>query len=286
MTKAIPDLLVNGLPAGAVPADDRGLRYGDGVFETIAVRDGKPEFWERHRRRLQRGAERLGIEAPAEATLIGEARALLATPRDGVLRIWLTRGSGGEGYRPAASQRPTRILRLDPFPAHPEAAKTKGVSVRLAKTRLGRNPALAGIKHLNRLEQVLAANEERNPEIAEALMADDAGNLIEGTRTNVFFVIEGVLTTPDLSGAGVAGILREVVLEEAKSMGREVSVRPVRPEEAKKAEEFFLTNSLIHLWPVRQFEKRTYDIGTYTRELAERIGRRASREHGLPSLPA
>ncbi|MCE2509768.1 MAG: aminodeoxychorismate lyase [Alphaproteobacteria bacterium] len=285
MTRAVPNLLVNGLPAGALPADDRGLRYGDGVFETIKIGEGAPEFWARHLRRLKLGGERLGIEVPADATLAKEAGALLRGSGEGVLRIWLTRGSGGDGYRPPAAARPTRILRLDPFPTQPEAARAQGVAIRLAETRLGQNPALAGIKHLNRLEQVLAAKEATEPDIAEALMLDRAGHVIEGTRTNVFFVIEGVLTTPDLSEAGVAGILREVVLEEAAHAGYRIAIRPVEPAEAHRAQECFLTNSLIHLWPVRRFAETSYDIGAVTRELARRIAARVPGERGLPALP-
>ena len=285
MTKAIPNLLVNGLPAGAIPADDRGLRYGDGVFETIAVRDGQPEFWDRHLRRLYLGAERLKIEAPAEATLVKEAARLLKASRDGVLHIRLTRGGGGAGYRPEPDPRPTRILELDAFPAHSKDAPTQGVRVRLAQMRLGQNPALAGIKHLNRLEQVLAAQEGTEPEIAEGLMLDQDGYLVEGTRTNVFFVSDGALVTPALTTAGVAGILREVVLEEAKRLKHTVEIRPVRLAEATRAQECFLTNSLIHLWPVREFEERTYTIGARTRELARSIEARARAERGLKQPP-
>jgi len=280
MTKAIPNLLVNGLPAGAIPADDRGLRYGDGVFETIKVCDGAPEFWSRHLQRLNLGAERLRIGAPAAATLAEEAARLLKKPCDGVLRIRLTRGSGaGYGHEPCP--RPTRILELDADPAHPKEASTQGVRVRLLEMRLGQNPALAGIKHMNRLEQVLAAQELTEPEIAEGLMLDGDGHVIEGTRTNVFFLSDGVLVTPALDKAGVAGILREVVLEEAKRLEYKVEIRPVRPEEAFAAQECFLTNSLIHLWPVRELEDRAYAIGACTRALARNVAARALTERGL-----
>jgi len=283
MTKAIPNLLVNGLPAGAIPTDDRGLRYGDGIFETIKVCEGAPEFWRRHLRRLYLGAKSLKIEAPAEATLVKETTSLLRASCDGVLRIRLTRGGGTASYRSKPNLRPTRILELDAFPGYPKNASTQGVRVRLLETRLGQNPALAGIKHMNRLEQVLAAQEITEPEIAEGLMLDREGYLIEGTRTNVFFVSNGSLVTPALTKAGVAGILREIVLEEARRLKHTIEIRPIRPAEAYCAQECFLTNSLIHLWPVQSIENRTYVIGAFTRELARSIKVRAFAERGLPS---
>ncbi|PCJ60173.1 MAG: aminodeoxychorismate lyase [Rhodospirillaceae bacterium] len=280
MTPPVAGILVNGQAAATLPVDDRGFRYGDGIFETICVRAGAPEFWSHHLRRLRRGTERLNLAWPEENLLAAEARQLLAQSVDGVLRIWLTRGPGGEGYRPATAMPPTRLLRFDPSPAVPAPAivspdfAAQGVSLRVCQTRLGQNPALAGIKHLNRLEQVLATAEWDAPDI-EGLMLDTAGNVIEGTKTNIFFLREGNLITPDLTQAGVAGVVREIVLEEAAHAERPVTVRPIRLAEALGADECFLTNSLIHLWPVRDLDGKTFAIGPVSLEFSRRIAARA-----------
>jgi len=279
--------LVNGEPADGLPVEDRGFRYGDGLFETIKVCAGAPEFWAAHIGRLCRDAERLNLAQPEAGLLAAEARRLLGAPRDGVLRIWLTRGPGGPGYRPEKTAVPTRMLRFDPHTAatSPDPAQ-EGVRLRICQTRLGQNPALAGIKHLNRLEQVLAAQEWDDPAIAEGLMLDGAGHLIEGTKTNVFFVCEGRLITPELTEAGVAGVLREVVLAEAKRANFPVKIRPVRLAEALAAEECFLTNSLVHLWPVREIDGKAFAIGPVTDALARRVEATAKAGRGLPERGA
>lgn len=283
MTPNRPDVLVNGQPAASLPIDDRGFRYGDGLFETIHVRAGAPEFWHAHLRRLRLGAERLKLACPDAHLLTEEAQQLLAQSVDGVLRIWLTRGPGGAGYRPVAGQTPTRILRFSPPPSPAIASSdfaTRGVSLRVCQTRLGQNPALAGIKHLNRLEQVLAANEWDAPDI-EGLMLDPSGHVIEGTKTNVFFICEGNLITPDLTQAGVAGIVRDIVLEEAAHADIPVAIRPIRLAEAIAADECFLTNSLIHLWPVRDLDGKAFAIGPKSGEFSRRIAARALKNRGF-----
>ncbi|MEW5704597.1 MAG: aminodeoxychorismate lyase [Pseudomonadota bacterium] len=278
MTRADSKTLVNGRTAEVVPIDDRGFRYGDGVFETIAVRNGAPEFWLRHLQRLRQGAARLGIAAPAGSQLAEEAKRLLEPACEGVLRIWLTRGRTDAGK--PESPEPTRVLRLSPFPNLPDVAE-KGVRARLCQTRLGRNPALAGIKHMNRLEQVLAAREWTDTAIAEGLMLDTDGNLVEGTKTNVFFVNGERLLTPELRAAGVAGVLREVVLEEVAGLKLTVEVRPIALAEALGAEACFLTNSLIHLWPVCALEERRYAIPPLLQALAARVRALAEAESGF-----
>src|SRR5690606_13424665 len=145
---------------------------GDGVFETLAVRDGRCEFWDRHLQRLTRGCEALRLPAPRPDQLGEEAGSLVRDVRQGVLKIIVTRGSGGRGYRPSREAVPTRILMLSEWPVYPDDWHESGVAVRLCEQRLGSQPALAGIKHLNRLEQVLARMEWDDTDIAEGLLCD------------------------------------------------------------------------------------------------------------------
>lgn len=245
--------LINGRSDTTVAADDRGLTYGDGLFETLMVRDGVCEFWDRHMRRLQHGCARLRIPACAADVLAAESHELCRDVPRAVLKIIVTRGSGGRGYRPPAAAAPTRILRLSEWPDYPAANEEQGVDVRLCAIHLTSNPALAGIKHLNRLVQVLARMEWDDPAVVEGLLTDELGHIIEGTFSNVFVVKNGAVATPRLNRCGVAGIMREVVMELAADMGLVCSEDMLHWGEIVSVDEIFLTNSLIGIWPVRAF---------------------------------
>jgi 4-amino-4-deoxychorismate lyase len=143
--------------------------------------------------------------------------------------------------------------------------------VRLCEARLGSNLQLAGIKHLNRLEQVLARQEWEEPDIREGLLLDEEGHVIEGTMSNLFAVKRGTLVTPDLTRCGVAGIMRTVVMEQAGHLGLDVSVKPLPLADVEQADELFLTNSLIGIWPVIGLENRTWSTGPVSRQLQKRL---------------
>ena len=183
-------VLVNGVAVDTVSARDRGFQYGDGLFETIAVSRGTPLLWERHAQRLLAGAVRLDMPPPETALLRAETDRLCRGVERGVLKIIFTRGISGRGYRPDASTSTTRALSLSPWPDYPPSWSGEGVVVRLCQTRLASQPRLAGLKHLNRLEQVLA-RAEWDDEYAEGLMQDESGNIVEGTMTNIFLVEGG-----------------------------------------------------------------------------------------------
>jgi len=248
----IPRSLINGVPGDMLAINDRGLHYGDGLFETIAVRHGVCEFWERHLQRLFEGCMRLRIPTPDTVLLTTEAQRLTHAVERAVLKVIITRGSGGRGYRIPDSVQPTRILMCADEPDYPHGNAHTGVRARICTHTLGSNPALAGIKHLNRLDQVLARMEWADPDIAEGLLQDQAGQVIEGTYSNIFIVRQGRLITPALNACGVAGIMRAVVLELAIAAGIDCTERAVSLEDLYAAEEVFLTNSLIGIWPVRE----------------------------------
>jgi 4-amino-4-deoxychorismate lyase len=264
-----PRIVINGLATDGISSLDRGLLYGDGVFETIAVEEGRPRFWLRHLARLSSGCERLGITQPEGRRLLEEALAVISGITRGVLKIIVTRGCAGRGYRPAADAIPTRIIQLHPWPDYPETCRGSGVRVRLCRLRLGHNPALAGIKHLNRLEQVLARGEWDDPGIHEGLLLDADDHLVAGTMSNLFLLRDRVLMTPELSRCGVAGILRSVVMELAAKVPMPVEVRTLGLDDLQKADEMFLTNSIIGIWPVNAVENRSYRRGALTCRLQE-----------------
>ena len=244
--------LIDGVPADRIPVADRGLQYGDGLFETIAVVDGKPCLWDRHLARLREGCALLSIPPPPEDQLAAEALGLTRGVDRAVLKLILTRGEGGRGYRPPDPPLPRRILRRTPWPAYPDAWRSTGVRVRYCRTRLGHQPLLAGLKHLNRLEQVLARGEWNDPDIAEGLMLDLDGRVVEGTQTNLFVLQDGQLLTPALDRCGVAGVVRGLVLEAAWVLGFRVVEAALTPERLAAADALFLTSSLAGVWPVRE----------------------------------
>lgn len=270
-------ILVNGHPSEHVAVTDRGLAYGDGVFETIAFVDGKARHWERHMTRLSEGCERLGIRPPDASELTAEIETLPARSGNSILKIIVTRGVGGRGYRPGAGAEPTRIISLSDWPEHPPSWAAEGVDVWLCETRLGHNPALAGIKHLNRLEQVLASREWPDERYAEGLMLDESGLVIEGTRTNVFMVSAGRVLTPDLKQCGVAGIMRAVIFDVFSRLGTDVQRCQISVADVLTADELFLSNSIIGLWPVRCLSHRQtkrYDLGPITLALQDHLRKR------------
>lgn len=262
-----PPMLVNGESADTVAVADRGFQYGDGLFETIKVTGGIPEFWGRHMARLNEGCRRLAIPAPDGALLRREAEELCAGAANAVLKIIVTRGTGGRGYRPPERAIPTRVVALYPAPDYPPEFWRQGVRVRLCETRMSRQPRLAGIKHMNRLEQVLARGEWTEGHIAEGVMLDTQGLAIEGTMTNLFLARDGALVTPDLSRCGVAGIIRAVLLELAEKNGIETQVRDISQDALESADEIFLTNSVVGVWPVRELGTREYYPGPVTEQL-------------------
>lgn len=262
-------ILVNGEPQDTISAGDRGLAYGDGVFRTLAVKNGKPLCWQRHFAKLSDDCLRLGITLPAEALFLNEVEYVAPNGNGGVVKIIVTRGQGERGY--AFPQRPqaTRIVMGMPMPAYPAENHCEGIRARLCELRLSAQPRLAGIKHLNRLENVLARAEWNDPTIAEGLLLDQRGNLIEGVSSNVFIVLNGILVTPDLSYCGVAGVTRERILAWAQTAGTACEIRRVTLDELWNAEEIMLCNSLIGVWRVREIGGRCCGNGGWTSRIRQ-----------------
>ena len=272
MENDVIQMLINGRQTERLSALDRGLQYGDGLFETLRVVAGRPLHWRRHMARLRRGCEALAIAMPEPALLEAEARQLCEPLDHAVLKITVTRGQGGRGYAPPAGVAPTRILATYAAPVFPASRRTEGVALRWCETRLAQNPRLAGIKHLNRLEQVLARAEwEPAPGaegIAEGLMLDNNNNVIEGTMSNLFCVRDNTLLTPDLSQCGIAGVTRERVIEAARAADIPLRETSLDVEQVLAADELFVCNSLIGIWPVRSLDRQTFAVGPVTRRLS------------------
>ena len=264
-------VLIDGRPGESVSVFERGLHYGDGLFETLACRGGRARLLGRHLARLEHGCARLGIRPPEPTILRAEIERLAAGPEAAVVKLLLLRGcSPARGYDPAAAGPPTRVVLRYPWPAAPLLTGT-GVRVRLGRLRLAESPSLAGLKHCNRLEQVLARAEWQDPTIAEALLFTQGGELVGGTASNVFLVQGGRLLTPQLERCGVAGVMRATVLELAQAAGIPCAVLPLRAAALDAAEEIFLTSALLGIRPVSQLEERSLPHGPVTGALSARL---------------
>ncbi|MDH5572306.1 MAG: aminodeoxychorismate lyase [Gammaproteobacteria bacterium] len=264
-------ILINGQAESAIAVTDRGLQYGDGLFETIAVINGQCPLWDRHIRRLKQGCDRLSLTCPDEYLLLEEATKLVSNNRQAVLKIIITRGTGERGYAYPLKSHTTRIMMCSAWPEFPVENTQTGIKVHLCATRLAQQPLLAGIKHLNRLEQVLARNEWQDKTIAEGILLDQDDNVIEGTVSNLFLVNNGRLQTPDLSLSGVAGVMRDLILEQASGLGIKTEIRKIRLEDVHRADEVFVCNSVIGIWPVVDIQNQLINVGDVTRELQRAV---------------
>lgn len=254
--------LINGQADAGVSPLDRGLSYGDGVFRTLKTRAGKPVWWTDHYATLARDCAALALVCPAQNMLLDEVKTV-AQGADRVIKITLTRGESARGYLPPELPSPTRIVAAAPLPDYAQQA-AHSVSVRWCRLRLARQAELAGIKHLNRLQNVLARQEWDDPTIAEGLLCDDTGAVIGGTMTNLFVMRDGELLTPDLSLSGINGVTRSRVLRAAKLHGVEWRICRLETADILAADEVFLGNSIAGLWRIVRLEDRQWAASGWT----------------------
>ena len=275
----------DGREVSSVDIGDRSWQYGDGLFETIAVRNGEARLLDWHIERLEIGCRRLGIGPVARTRLHrGIADALLEAPSGtdfATLKLVVTAGSSPRGYRRSPAAEPGVFIGLFSSQPLPPACYRDGVTVRRLATRLAEQPMLAGIKSLNRLEQVLARREWDAEDVFEGLTSDTSGRLICGTMSNVFLVDGDRLLTPDLSRAGVNGIMRRKVLETLAATGTDVDVVDIEARVVDRCTEMFLTNSQYGLVPVAELDARRLQTGNTTRSLMSALA-----NAGFPELAA
>lgn len=263
--------LVNGVEGAGIAADDRGLHYGDGLFETMAAVDGRIRHLPLHLARLVEGCNRLGIPLPAVDAIVTDCERVLDGLGSATVKLVVTRGPSPRGYAPPEEPTVTRIVTAASSHAHDLEANRPLVTA-ICSTRLALNERLAGIKHLNRLEQVLGAAELRELAVDEGIMLAMDGRLIGATAGNVFLVRDGKLLTPAIRDCGVAGIMRQVLLRTADELGLPCEVVDLTSDDLASADEVFLTNAIrgirrvVAVAGVGRFE-----AGEVTRQLRERL---------------
>lgn len=262
----------NGQEDAGLPVSLRALHYGDGLFETIRWQGGSAKFFDQHMQRLQLGCQRLKIPFPDPALLLRECRLLMqsnlperrqaAAQLDrAVIKIIVSRGAAARGYAFDPDQIPDRLVMRYDYPDYPAQLWRQGIKTRVCQTRLSRNVSLAGLKHLNRLEQVMARSEWQDVDIHEGFLMDDNGLLVEGSQSNVFLVKDGILHTPMLEQCGVAGVIRECVIKLASDWQIPLKIAELPIDRLMEADEVFVTNSVVGVWPVAQIDQHKIAVG-------------------------
>ena len=268
----LPMHWVNGLRKSSISLNDRGLLYGDGLFETMRYQPGKIQLQHYHLQRMEAGCQILQMECPLAMIRIQLDQVVQHLNSENfescLVKVILTRGAGNRGYAPPSQVKPSVIFIVTDISA-PAGATAK---LHLCKTRLAINPVLGGLKHLNRLEQVLAANELSVSGCEEGLMLDAADNVISGTRSNIFIVDNSTLLTPALDGCGISGTMRRFILEQvAFDMGLNSKVEQLSIEQVLSADEFFYCNSVVGVRPIESFVGRDYHDSVLTLALKARL---------------
>ena len=261
-------ILIDGQPDTQVSALDRGLQYGDGLFETLRWEQGRLRWFERHMARLKLGCERLGIPMPDSALLRAEAESLARGLPRALVKIIVTRGAATvRGYRPGGDEQPTRIIAVHDWPPAQDAEFRVGLS----PVQVNANPLLAGLKHLNRLEQVLAQRAAAEAGVQEVLMCSANGAVVGGSMSNLFVWQGDELLTPAPGECAVAGVMRSLLVEAAGRLGLRVRLGTLAPAELGAARAIMLTNVRLGLQPVHWYEGRRLAVDERGVKLQELI---------------
>jgi len=259
--------LINGKSDNGLSPLDRGLAYGDGVFRTLKVRQGLPDSWSLHYQKLKYDCGILEISCPDPELLLADIERLFTPEEEAIAKIVITRGAGLRGYAIPAAATPTRIVIRENNPHYPRDNFEHGVNLHLCNLRLSHQPRLAGIKHLNRLENVMARSEWSDSSLVDGVLLDQEDCVIECTMSNLFGRIGKTLVTPSLDKCGVAGVTRQRILDNAPYLGYEAEVRALPLEQLMQADEVIICNSVFGAWQVRNFNNRKWP----RQDLASRI---------------
>lgn len=263
--------IINGEFKDKISIFDRGLAYGDGFFETTAWRfikrkkDCRVEFWNRHLKRIKQTCQFLNIKISNFSQLEKDKKKILTKAHnigmvEGVLKIIITRGEGGRGYKYEKNMKPNIMFIVSNKTEYPSDFYSNGVKIKISKSPITINNSLAGFKHLNRLDSVLARSEWEDHDVFDSMFIDNYNNIIEGTMSNLFFIKENVLYTPSINICGIKGIMREVVIDKCCEFFDEIKICESSKDFFLEADSIFLTNSLIKILPVKQVESKKFVI--------------------------
>lgn len=255
--------LINGDFNQAISPLDRGFAYGDGVFRTMVIRSGLPVNWPLHYQKLVADCAAIGIVCPSAELLMSDFLQLFSiedvdSEKQEVAKIMITRGEGERGYKPPAVTTPTRVIIKSAMPQYAKESYAGGVQLHVCNTRLSSQVKLAGVKHLNRLENILARMEWRDEDIFDGVLLDQQGGVIECTMSNIFARFDKVLVTPDLSECGVAGITRQRICDVSSALNLTAEVAPLSLSRMLQADELIICNSLYGAFQVSKIGDTTW----------------------------
>jgi 4-amino-4-deoxychorismate lyase len=249
--------LVNGSFDATISPFDRGFAYGDGVFRTLVMREGVPESWPQHYQKLVADCAVINIVCPSAELLMSDLQQLFLPDDVAVAKIIITRGEGNRGYTPPPITAPMRVVTKSAMPEYAETRFTDGVNLTVCEARLAAQPLLAGIKSLNRLENVLARMEWHSPDIADGIFLDTDNNVIECTAANIFARFGDTLITPSLTQCGVSGITRQHIIDLAHIIPLKISIETFGLEKLLMADEVIICSSLYGAFQVKNIQEKS-----------------------------
>lgn len=254
-----PMFWVNGIETSQIAVQDRAFAYGDGLFATMRVDgSGRVQFLDCHISKLVQGAKRLGFDWQLSQASQGRLTLLAQDNPNHCIKLQVSRGQGGRGYASPNSPNPIEVLSVNPIPAHYQAWQKQGIALQQCDVELGRQPRLAGIKHCNRLEQVLIKSQPLMAGFDDVWVRDERGFIIEASMANLFVLIGGHWYTPSLSCSGVAGTMRRQVLQTMLELGHNIQVAPVSTKCFKEAQAVLMTNSLLGVVMVNRVDNHQF----------------------------
>jgi 4-amino-4-deoxychorismate lyase len=264
-------LLIDGKPGLSVSVNDRSFQYGDGCFSTMLTLDGQLQHWPYHQLRLEACLDMLQIPFPNWNLVRQWINQVICPESKAGVKIHISRGQGGRGYSPNVEGLPTVTIQSFLYPEQYNQWIVKGSCLGICRQKLGINPLLAGHKHNNRLEQILLRSEMVQRDCADGVVLDIDDRIIETTMANLFWFRDERLYTPELGRAGVAGVMRKIILEVAGAEKFPVCVGDFSLEDLLSADEIFMTNSILRVAPVVQIEESVFPIGKKTRYFQEKV---------------
>ena len=249
-------------------SNERACQFGDGLFETLAVVQGGPCLWSHHLNRLRLGCERLGLPKPDAMRLQRECKRACSDVDEAVLKIFWTAGKSVRGYRRPSDFQATCLIQVSTWT---RLTDNRAWKLTLCNHRLSENPRLAGIKHLNRLDQVLGRNEWHNQAFDEGLMRGQDGRVVCGTMSNIVIERAGKLATPIIDGAGVCGVVRQCLLEAADNQHLPIEIEELHVSDVEAADAVYLMNALIGVRRVSRFDGVNFNLDRPTPALVEHV---------------
>ncbi|WP_334058177.1 aminodeoxychorismate lyase [Alteromonas sp. S005] len=248
--------------ATPILSSDRAFNYGDGVFTTLLVSEHHVELLPYHLSRLEHDATaiKLNIDIRSlEAAIAEQVKAIKNGSGDNasskyVLKVHVSGGQAGRGY--ARSEDSEALVRFSqhPYPVHYDGLANDGATVICAQTRLAIQPLLAGVKHMNRLEQVLVKHEVDDAGAHDAIVCDTQDNIIEASAGNVFFYLNDQWYTPSLKGSGVNGVVRQCLIDSLLNDNCSLHVGEYDLSYLRKASAVVITNALMGVMPVKKIQ--------------------------------